>query len=45
MVSVQADLRSKSGAKRGRNQNADGSATVPEALRHWMGGVEILARG
>jgi seryl-tRNA synthetase len=26
-------------------QNADGSVTVPEALRPWMGGVERLAAG
>jgi len=24
-------------------QNADGSVTVPEVLRPWMGGVERLA--
>jgi len=23
-------------------QNADGSVTVPEALRPWMGGLEVL---
>lgn len=45
MVSAQANSRAELSAQRGRSQNyqnADGSVTVPEALRPWMGGMERL---
>jgi len=45
MVSAQAHFRAAKVKRSGRSQNyqnADGSVTVPEALRPYLGGLERL---
>ena len=49
MVSAQANSRSdvkpRSGGRSQNYQNADGSVTIPPALRPYMGGQEAIRTG